>query len=72
MDQPLPPEDWEEDISATPPPPPIHTPEDTSGIIPQDGIRRSTRNRQPTQRMMESVEQESLALAFQHDETMER
>jgi hypothetical protein len=34
--------------------------------------RRSGRARVPTQRMLESIEQENIALAFQLDETMER
>eukprot|EP00978_Attheya_sp_CCMP212_P047663 scaffold422969_cov45-Attheya_sp.AAC.1 len=68
-EQPFPSDDWNDPPSETPP---AHTDEEARGHVIQEGVQRSTRSRQPTQRMMESVEQESLALAFQHDETMER
>ena len=40
-------------------------------IGPTEGIRRSTRSHRPTTRLLESIAQENIALAFQLDETMQ-
>ena len=71
FDEPFPSDDWNDSGAPMQPQPTIHA-DESPGLGTQEGVRRSTRTRQPTQRMLESVEQESLALAFQHDETMEK